>query len=374
MVALKKDILIISHLRKSPPIFPRYMLQSILRFLVGAACIWVFLDSLFGFENSWILFLARVFSPFLVAVSVATFVIVCIWRYFILKKYRSLFDWRYILVILACAAPTLRSLIVNSTHPTSATDIPSQHPPLRLLNANILGFIDLSASLVREVRQRNPDIVTLQEVNPVLAQALHTELGARYPCQILDSIPGSRGMGVLSKFPCTSLPVSHAGNWVGRPQLLAIEIAPGKKVLVANIHAIHPHAFLQPDPRDGPTPPASLSDTISARERAIEEVINAAKTAGETAVIISGDLNATMRNSVYQKIRSAGYHDSWLRQHSFAGGGTWPSPDYLGIQLLGWLLRIDFVHSSTLRVRSSEVLPASLGSDHRGLAVEFEVL
>jgi endonuclease/exonuclease/phosphatase (EEP) superfamily protein YafD len=143
-----------------------------------------------------------------------------------------------------------------------------------------------------------------------------------------------------------------------------------RSVAVANIHAIHPHAVLRPEPDKQTDPLRSLSDTVRAREDGIQQVLEAISALNEISVIIAGDLNATMRNTVYERIRSAGFIDSWLVNHSFINGGTWPSVAPLDLALPSALLRIDFVfHSRGLRTTQSEVLSSSLSSDHAGLLV-----
>jgi endonuclease/exonuclease/phosphatase (EEP) superfamily protein YafD len=349
------------------------MLRSIVRIIVVLTCVWVLADSIFGFENSWILFLARVFSPILFLVSVGGLCIGWLWcaRN---TEITPFITWPYALLItIACAAPTLRSLIfLPHTLPPPPTST-SDTAPLRLLNFNILGFDDLSPALLLEIAQRNPDIVTLQEVNPAVAETLNTHLASTYPCQVMDPAAGSWGMGIISKHPCTPIPISHSGNWVGKPQVVAVEIAPQKKVVIANVHAIHPHASLQPDPRNGPTPLTTLSQTVRAREHAIEQVLEVLRATGGGASIIAGDLNATMRNSVYEKIRSAGYTDTWLTKHSLMSGGTWPVLRLANTRLASEVIRIDFVfHSQALQPLLIEQLSPDTGSDHRGLFAIFQ--
>jgi endonuclease/exonuclease/phosphatase (EEP) superfamily protein YafD len=117
---------------------------------------------------------------------------------------------------------------------------------------------------------------------------------------------------------------------------------------------------------------SGLTNTVRAREASIENILAAKRGIDASAVLIAGDLNSTMRNSVYEKIRAARFGDSWLTVHGPISGGTWPSRDISGFTFLEWLLRIDFVfHCAALRPLSAELLPESLGSDHRGIVVSF---
>jgi endonuclease/exonuclease/phosphatase (EEP) superfamily protein YafD len=349
------------------------MLRTILYFGVAVACIWVIADSLFGLENSWILFFVRVFSPLLFLSSIGIVCIACLVSLRWPLTVRPFFSWRYALIVIACTAPTVRSLVLVHSSTQTLPASPSPSSQLRLLNLNALGFTDLSKVLLKEIEDRNPDVVTLQEVNPQMAEALRTHLSQRYPCQILDPVPDSWGMGIISKLPCSALPVPSDGHWVGKPQLVELRMIGGRKVLVANIHSIHPHAPLEPEPDKQGSLLTSFSQTVKAREAAIQQVLDTIAATSEKSAVIAGDLNATMRNTVYEKIRAAGYTDSWLTNHSFMRGSTWPSLATLGVQLPAELFRIDFVfHSEGLRTIHSQLLSTTLGSDHIGMLVVME--
>jgi endonuclease/exonuclease/phosphatase (EEP) superfamily protein YafD len=116
-----------------------------------------------------------------------------------------------------------------------------------------------------------------------------------------------------------------------------------------------------------------FSQTVKAREAAIKQVLDTIASTGNRSAIIAGDLNSTMRNTVYENIRAAGFTDSWLTSHSFMRGGTWPSLAALSAALPAGIFRIDFVfHSRGLRSIHSELLSSAVGSDHTGLLVVLD--
>jgi endonuclease/exonuclease/phosphatase (EEP) superfamily protein YafD len=239
---------------------------------------------------------------------------------------------------------------------------------------NLLGHRDITPQVVPEILARNPDIVLLQEVTPEIATKLQTELGDMYPCQITDPRPGSYGMATLVRHPCEKLPFESTGYWVGHPQITKVTLPNGRFVLAVNLHGIHPHALIDGAGDEGIA--GELNNTVAAREGAIAELLRHLAEVHNTPLVMGGDLNATMRNRVYSLMRNAGYRDSWLSTHSLVEsvleGGTWPFPEKGIPPFLAWILRIDFVfYSEELRPASVEVLPASLGSDHRGLFVRF---
>jgi endonuclease/exonuclease/phosphatase (EEP) superfamily protein YafD len=344
------------------------MLSALAQLTIIAAALWAIVDAIFNLEHSWLLFVHRVVSPILLVTALGASCASLVSRRKNLSARLLLFQF---LIVSACAAPIVRSLkwssVATSRPPTS-----SPATTLRLFNANILGYKDLSQQVISEIKAQEPDVITLQEVNPELADKLSSQLRNRYPCQRLAPQQGSWGMGTLAKFPCIQLPLDNPGIWVGAPQLVMLDLPTGGELLVANLHAIHPHVALERE--SIPTGIFGLTATVKNREASIRSLLTQLSATSATATIIAGDLNASMRNLVYEDIRRAGYHDTWLALHPLSTGGTWPYPGLGGIPLLAGLFRIDFIfHSHALRPKRIELLPESLGSDHRGLISEFEV-
>jgi endonuclease/exonuclease/phosphatase (EEP) superfamily protein YafD len=256
--------------------------------------------------------------------------------------------------------------------PSPAPPLASASSSLTLFNYNVLGFEDLSSRVVQEISSLQPDVVTLQEVNPELAKALQDNLRSKYPCQLLDPKEGSWGMGTLSKFPCAELPAPQRGLWVGKPQITKITLPQNNELVIANIHAIHPHVALQRGA--GAFGWLRMTDTIRNREETIKTLLNELRATDISNVIIAGDLNASMRNKIYQTVLNSGFVDSWLELYPASSGGTWPVPGIAGTSFLSGTLRIDFIfRSRTLRTKSIELLSESIGSDHRGMFAAFDV-
>jgi endonuclease/exonuclease/phosphatase (EEP) superfamily protein YafD len=145
-----------------------------------------------------------------------------------------------------------------------------------------------------------------------------------------------------------------------------------QQVLIANIHAIHPHIALERNSFASGV--FGLTASVRNREASIRALLSQLNASTAHAVLMAGDLNASMRNRVYEDIRQAGFSDTWLELQPVWRGGTWPFPGLGGIPLLAQLVRIDFLfHTPTLRAKRIELLPESLDSDHRGMIAEFEV-
>jgi endonuclease/exonuclease/phosphatase (EEP) superfamily protein YafD len=279
-----------------------------------------------------------------------------------------------LLLFVAALAPIIREWRFLSTPPRPSFNL--AEASFAVFDMNLLGHRDITPQVFPEIRRRNPDIVLLQEVTPEIADKLKAELSVMYPCQIADPRPGSYGMATLTRHPCEAIPFTSAENWVGRPQITKVSLPDNHTVLAVNIHGIHPHALIDVAGDEGFL--GELANTVHAREAAITEVLHFLKQFRDAPSVMGGDLNSTMRNRVYALIRNAGYEDSWLTSHSFADiifhGGTWPFAERGIPPLLAWLLRIDFVfYSKQLIPTRVELLPASLGSDHRGLFGEFAI-
>lgn len=346
-------------------------------FVVLLGALWALSDILFSLEYSWLLFLYRVLAPLVSFLILSLFAIRCFTARWRGQGHRLSTYTAWGCIFFVAIAPILRSLPYI---PTYSVRPPHDTPPLTVLNLNALGFRDLSERVVAEIERRDPDIVTIQEVNPLLAQALEERFAARYRCRIVRPAVGSWGMGTLAKNPCTEREMADPGSWVGPPIIIETTAPTGSAIIVANFHAIHPHAGVY-DAAPSRGDPAELtvwsrlSQPIFDRQKSVRFLLDTIGNPRNQNVIMAGDLNASMRNGVYATVRNAGYYDSWLDLHSSVSGGTWPAPEFLGGFGLGWLLRIDFVfRSESLVPVHMELLPETLGSDHRGMFGRFAVL
>jgi endonuclease/exonuclease/phosphatase (EEP) superfamily protein YafD len=352
--------------------------QNILQLIFIAATLWATSDLIFDLEYSWILFLYRALAPLLLVALILIFCTVHLSAKTKKLATTSSYKAAALLLFVLTLAPILKSLQFIPGNKTTNID---SAPVLTLINLNALGFRDLSHGIVSTIKENKPDIVTIQEVNPTLASALEDSFASTYRCRILKPAHGSWGMGTLAKEPCTERVIEQPGSWVGTPIVVQTSLPNGEPLLVANFHAIHPHAGIRdayPEmaARDDLNLWNRLSQPIFDRERSFQFLIDTIKETKITRAIIAGDLNASMRNKIYSLIRRSGYSDAWLILHSAMSGGTWPAPDFpggLGRGLgLGWLLRIDFIfHSETLTPSKLELLPENIGSDHRGMIARF---
>ena len=353
------------------------MVRIVLTFLAFLGIAWAISDLFFSLEYSWILFLYRALAPISTSVLALLFALSLVAKIVLGRQISIRRSVGWLIAIIVAAAPIVRSCELI---PMFTVKPPVDAAVLRVLSLNALGFRDLSSEIIAQIERLDPDIVAIQEVNPTLADALEERLAGRYNCRVLKPALGSWGMGTIAKNPCSEIQLKPEGSWVGPPIIIETTTSLGTPVTIANIHAIHPHAgVFDAHPAIGNRTDLGvwkkLSQPIHDRETSIGFLLD---TIGDTTgrnVIISGDLNASMRNGVYRTIRNRGYSDSWLDRHSVVRGGTWPAPEFLGSIGLGWLLRIDFIfRSDSLLPIDVDVLPDSINSDHRGLFARFALL
>ncbi len=345
-------------------------------FLILLGSLWAISDLTFGLEYSWLLFLYRALAPVLFALSAIGFssvVLIAWWRG---NKLTTKQIALWCLLLCVALGPIIRSL---EFIPTYILRAPEGSPTISILNINALGFRDLSTAVISEIASRDPDVVTIQEVNPALADALSKRFSASYRCIVLKPADGSWGMGTLAKNPCSEQLLPSHTNWIGPPLIIETTTSSGAPVTVANFHAIHPHAAVQnPYPQLETNTELGLwrrlSQPISDRQLAFKTLLAALGAPDQRNIVMTGDLNASMRNNIYALIRTSGFRDAWLDLHPIFSGGTWPAPEFLGGLGLGWLLRIDFIfRSEALLPIEIELLSETLGSDHRGIFGRFAV-
>ncbi len=232
-----------------------------------------------------------------------------------------------------------------------------QASQFRVMTFNLNGGHDRPDRVIAAIREAQPDIVALQELNPAIAAALERDLKGEYPYRALDPQWGVTGMGVISRFPlrrsAAQLPGDH---WVGAPQVVEID-TPVRTITLLNVHAIPPVG-----PRDW------MTWAIGERERQAEAIAAFARN-HRKPLVIAGDMNVTPFHRAYRILKSE-LIDVW-RKHGSGAGFTWPGGErtLLGIPIPSWLVRIDYIFiSSDLTCVGATVGPWDGVSDHRAVA------
>ncbi len=216
--------------------------------------------------------------------------------------------------------------------------------PLRIATFNVLSANTRHSDTVRWVRETDPDLIFLPEVDPAWAIGLRP-LRESHPHVIEHIVEGNFGFALYSKLPILSREIIPCGA-LELPLLKAVLRAPAGDFTLLGAH---------------PVPPASA---FWAAERDIFLRIIADETAkAEGIVIVAGDLNATPWSHGMKPLFAAGLKDS---ANGYGAGGTWMR----GNPLLA--IPIDHIlfrgHGVSCQKRW---IGPDLGSDHRPVVADL---
>jgi len=253
----------------------------------------------------------------------------------------------------AASALVVAGLVCNLVIPTPG--VSAGGPSLKVMTYNISGETTDSATLVREIREADADVVCLQELNRSNAEAFESELAAEYPYQVLRADRARfGGMGVLSRYPIDQFQARIVPlDWIGYPQLIDLDWN-GRHINLINAHAIHAVA----------KPGLQLDKLNQLRMRDAKWVTETLQNRGGPAIMCA-DFNSTPRSSAYAELTSE-LQDSW-REAGLGPGYSWAI-----YPLPMTLFRIDYVlHSRELRAIEAGVRPWHEISDHRAVTARL---
>jgi endonuclease/exonuclease/phosphatase (EEP) superfamily protein YafD len=223
--------------------------------------------------------------------------------------------------------------------------------PLRVMTSNLrLGLADTD-QLVAEVRDRDVDVLAVQELTAGAVQRLAasgiTEL---LPYEIVRPAPNARGAALYSRYPLTEITVP--AEFRNAPIVASTTVTRDGVRVPMTVASVHPRA---PWPHSTP----QWSDELTRL---------AEWTDGLTGpVVLAGDFNATNDHDQMRRFFDKGYIDGAAR----AGGGylaTYPSD-----RRYPPLIAIDHVLTRggpvTTRIKSLTIS----GSDHRAVLATVAV-
>jgi endonuclease/exonuclease/phosphatase (EEP) superfamily protein YafD len=218
---------------------------------------------------------------------------------------------------------------------------------IRVMSSNVLAGHADAAKLADFARDRDVDVLCVEELTPEFARSLDASgIGRLLPQRALSVREGVRGSGIYSRYPLRSLPLPEISSSRARAT-----IAPGLAVDVMAVHNL-----------PVPTSPSNVGGWGDSLGR-----LPGATAAGPIQVL-AGDFNATIDQSEFRDVLDRGYYDAAERM----GDGlrpTWPairgSNRYLPVT-------IDHViyDSDRVGVRDYDVLDLP-GTDHRTIYTEL---
>jgi len=217
---------------------------------------------------------------------------------------------------------------------------------IRIVSSNLLFKNQEFDAYIEQIRQLNPDIITLQEYSEDWHKAMLTEL-QDYPHRITHAENQPFGIALYSKYPIKEGDVVYLGN-TDKPSVNVNVHIDDRLVQVITTHP----------------PPPSASELYDERN-ALMQGLAAVTSEAATPVIVTGDFNATPWTAHFTNMERNGKLRS--ARKGFGILVTWPN----GF----WPLSIPIDHvlvSKNVEVLSLETLD-SKGSDHFGLVSDLRV-
>jgi endonuclease/exonuclease/phosphatase (EEP) superfamily protein YafD len=221
--------------------------------------------------------------------------------------------------------------------------------PVRVMSANVLAGHGDAGQLVGLARDRQVQVLCVEELTPEFAERLDAAGMARLlPHRVLSVKEGVRGSGVYSRFPLRGVPLEGITN-----TRASVMVGRGLPIEVTAVHNL-----------PTPTSPSDVEGWADSLEG-----LPGATDAGPIRVL-AGDFNATLDQSEFRDLLDRGYYDAAERM----GDGlapTWPAirgrNRYLPVT-------IDHVLYDRHRVGVLDYAVLDLsGSDHRTIYAELVV-
>lgn len=233
---------------------------------------------------------------------------------------------------------------------------------LRVMAFNIGDQRMTADEVIERVRAENPDLISIEELNPFTAAALNQGLADQWPHQAMDFNAPSTGL--FSRYPLSSAEfVPTEGN---RPYLRADVDLNG---VMSHVFAMHPSA---PDVVFRRNVPIGINDQ---RPRAqLVPTAELVRTLTGPRLML-GDFNMSDQSPGYAQV-TRGLHDSFA-EAGFGHGFTWPVAQSRNtLKRWSWgppfpLVRIDYIlHSDEFAAVAAHVDCGS-NSDHCYLVADL---
>ena len=234
---------------------------------------------------------------------------------------------------------------------------------LRVLSLNTFYLYDSDRELNAAVEQVQPDIIALQEVNPVLARKFD-ELAETWPFQERVSVRVNGRIAILSKFPILS--VEGDDDWFGCHCVQALVAWHGREIRIVVMHIRAP----------------SFGSTLGQRTLVLNSFDDSAQkltfdrliptiAASREPVLVVGDFNTTERQVGYKRLYELGLKDA----HEEAGWGlglTYPAPFNRFSWLPISLIRIDHLFYDESWRATKTWTQSLMKSDHQAIVADLQ--
>lgn len=289
--------------------------------------------------SSNVVIVAASFAPLLLAVTIVGAVVTAAARQWILLGLSVL--------VLAMGVWAFGPLWVGGA---SGAGSEPQGPSIRVMQSNIMVGSADPQELVRTVREREVDVLTIQELTePSVAALRAAGLEEVLPHSFLaPHATGGGGAGTYSRLPLSG------GRTVEGMALtnLAVDVDAGlaRPLVLYDVHPVP--AYIAP-----------AADWTEDFDRLRDELDSAA---AQDNVIVSGDFNATYAHRKFRDLRSGGYADAADQ----LGAGILPT--YPTDKRYPAIVGIDHILTKGAQATSLERIDVA-GSDHHGLLADIRL-
>ena len=255
---------------------------------------------------------------------------------FFKQKLRAITCLAFLVVNAAWIVPYL---VPNS----SAVDA----PVIKIMSANVLTSNSQYASFAKTVRQHDPDIAIVMEVNQRWKDEIERELLTQYPHQHIIPKYHNFGIGIISKIPFSKIEEI---------------VAPDTELISLDARLIGPSGRPFRLIATHPFPPLS-QDCFTSRSQQLIRLAQQLDTSEDN--IIAGDFNLTPWSPIFREVLAAG--DLKDSRVGFGVAATWYAyPTFLAS------LQIDHLVTSQSLTTISHEVSENYGSDHRAIIVEIQ--
>jgi endonuclease/exonuclease/phosphatase (EEP) superfamily protein YafD len=248
-------------------------------------------------------------------------------------------QWRWVVAFLVLGGVQM-GLVAESLR--GPEHVVAQEGDLKLISANVLTSNPDAQALLDWVRQEDPDLLMLLEVNATWLEKL-APLQTQFPYREDHPRGDNFGISLWSR-----IPMEANSDWIGEAQIPSIH---------ATFQGEHPFALFAVHP----LPPMNRA-MVNSRNRQLH-ALGELVMASELPVLVAGDMNTTPWSLSLSEFKAqTNLHPartSWV--------STWPvAMPFLGIQIDHVLV------SESIGVVSCERGP-DIGSDHWPLLTRFRV-
>lgn len=228
-------------------------------------------------------------------------------------------------------------------------------PPLRLMTFNIWGGSHRANSANVLLEQNLPDVVTLQELTPMMQRLLLKTVGSAYPYYAFDAAAGHGGLGVLSRYPLERITSDLLIDLSCRQYRVTVDATHHFR-----LYNCHPESTnLRHLASTWSTLIQQTQDTFRLRTLLAQRLVQEIQAHNEPTIVM-GDFNTTDQSDAYHALRRA-LGDA-QRAAGWGFGHTYPSGPgrFRNIPILPRQLRIDMI----LYSRDFVALQSAVGTTH----------